>query len=110
MAVDKRASDSAIMLKGATPLRSAAPFAMRVELRKSRGSMFGKIQYGAARILKLERGGARFGYGVVLVSGATADANGTHYFAIELQRNAAGKDHNFAAIRSVYSKKLAARL
>ncbi len=72
----------------------------------------GKIQYGAAECppLKLERGGARFGYGVVLVSRAAADANGTHDFAIELQRNAAGKYHDFAAIRSMDSKKLAAGL
>ena len=46
----------------------------------------------------LERGGAGRGDGMILIAGTTADANGPYYLAIQLQRDAASKNHDFAVV------------
>jgi hypothetical protein len=42
----------------------------------------------------LERGGTGRGDGVILVAGPTAEANRPYYLAIQLQRDAASKNHD----------------
>src|SRR5450432_4323173 len=46
----------------------------------------------------LERGGTCRGDGMILVAGTTADANRSYHLAIQLQRDAASKNHDFAAV------------
>ena len=53
---------------------------------------------------------AGFGYGVILFAGTTADADSAYDFAIFLQRNAAGEDHDFAVVGDVDAEELVARL
>jgi hypothetical protein len=48
--------------------------------------------------LGLECGGTGRGDGMILIAGATADANRTYYLAIQLQRDAAGKNHDSAVV------------
>jgi hypothetical protein len=50
--------------------------------------------------------GAGFRNGVILFARAAAHANGAYHLAFFLDRNAAGKDHNFSIVRSVYAKEL----
>src|SRR5438876_7867432 len=42
----------------------------------------------------LERGGTGRGDGMILIAGTTADANRPYYLAIQLQRDAAGENHD----------------
>jgi hypothetical protein len=35
---------------------------------------------------------------MILIAGTAADANRTYYLAIQLQRNAASKNHDFAVV------------
>src|SRR5260370_3140184 len=58
----------------------------------------------------LESGGAGRGDGMILIAGATADANRADYLAIQLQRDAAGKNHDLAVVRNMNAEELAARL
>src|SRR6202040_397463 len=58
----------------------------------------------------LERCGAGRGDGMILVAGATADANRPDYLAIQLQRDAASKNHDFAGVRNMNAEELAPRL
>ena len=48
--------------------------------------------------LGLECGGTGRGDGMILIAGATADANRTYYLAIQFQRDAAGKNHDSAVV------------
>jgi hypothetical protein len=47
---------------------------------------------------------------VVLISGASADADGPYDFAVFLERDASGEDHHFAVVGGVDAEELAARL
>ena len=58
----------------------------------------------------LERCGTGRGDGMILVAGTTADANRPYYLAIQLQRDAASKNHDFAAVRNMNAEELAPRL
>src|ERR1700676_3376129 len=58
----------------------------------------------------LERGGAGHGDGMILIAGTTTDANRPYYLAIQLQRDAAGKNHDFAVVRNMNAEELAPRL
>jgi hypothetical protein len=46
----------------------------------------------------LERGGTGRGDGMILIAGTTADANRPYYLAIQLERDTAGKNHDFAVV------------
>src|SRR5258708_26972387 len=58
----------------------------------------------------LERWGAGPCDGMTLIAGTTADANRPYYLAIQLQRDAAGKNHDFAIVRNMNAEELASRL
>ena len=47
---------------------------------------------------------------MILVAGTTADANRPDHLAIQLQRDAAGKNHDFAVVRNMNAEELASRL
>lgn len=53
---------------------------------------------------------AGFGYGVILISGPTTDADRTNDFAVSLQWDTAGENHDLAVVRGMDSKELAPRL
>ena len=57
-----------------------------------------------------ERRGAGFRHRVVLVARPAADADGADDFAVALQRNAAGEDHDASVVGGVNAEELAARL
>src|ERR1700687_3398365 len=58
----------------------------------------------------LERGSAGFGDGVVLLAPTTAHADRAHNFSVAFQRNASGKDHDFAIVGDMNAEELSARL
>src|SRR5260370_19525731 len=58
----------------------------------------------------LESDGAGRGDGMILIAGSTADANRADYLAIQLQRDAAGKNHDLAVVGNMNAEELAARL
>src|SRR5258708_36946269 len=47
---------------------------------------------------------------MILVAGATADTNRADYPSIQLQRDAAGKNHNLAVVGNMNAEELASRL
>ena len=47
---------------------------------------------------------------MILIAGATADANRADYLAIPFQRDAAGKNHDLAIVGSMNAEELASRL
>src|SRR6266851_4098545 len=64
-----------------------------------------------------DRGGAQCcrpctgrGDGMILIAGTTADANRPYYLAIQLQGDAASKNHDFAIVRNMNAEELAPRL
>jgi hypothetical protein len=70
------------------------------------------VRHGLVLFLQagLESGGAGHGDGMILIAGTTADANRPYDFALKLQRDAAGKNHDFAVVRNVNAEEFAARL
>ncbi len=61
-------------------------------------------------VFHLKRCSAGFSYGMVLLSRSAADANRADDLAILFQRNAAGKDHDLAAVGCMNPEELLARL
>lgn len=66
------------------------------------------VRDGTATLLNCS--GAGFGDGVILLSGAAADADGANDLAILAQRNSTGEDHDAAVIGDVNAEELIARL
>src|SRR5271165_6006490 len=58
----------------------------------------------------LERSRARFGDGMILLAGPSADANGPDDLTVLLEWNAACEDHDLAVVRGVDTEELAAGL
>src|SRR3984893_5793228 len=58
----------------------------------------------------LDRCGTGRGDDMIPIAGATADANRPYYLAIQLQRNAASKNHDFAVVLNMNAEELASRL
>ena len=56
----------------------------------------------------LKRACAGFRHSVVLIARTATYSDGTHDFAVTLQGNASGEDHDFAIVRGVNPEKLAA--
>ena len=59
---------------------------------------------------ELERGRAGRGDGMILIAGTSADADRPYDLAIQLQRDAATKNHDSAVVLSVNAEELTARL
>src|ERR1700730_5200020 len=58
----------------------------------------------------LDRCGTGRGDDMIPIAGATADANRPYYRAIQLQRDAASRNHDFAVVRNMNAEELAPRL
>src|SRR3954453_2652456 len=58
----------------------------------------------------LERRGACFGDGLILLAQAAADADGSHDFIAAFERNSAGENHHAAVVGSVDAEELVAGL
>src|SRR5205814_1128314 len=68
------------------------------------------LRFGNNGSRVLERRSACRSDGMILIAGTAADTNRTDYLAIQLQWDAAGKNHDLAVVGGVNAEELASRL
>src|SRR4030081_1951149 len=81
-------------------------------LRSRKGSASGALPFfdSLNYLRDLEGCYAGFGYRVILFAGSSADADGADDFAVLLQGDASGEDHDLAVVGGVDAEELVARL
>src|SRR5450631_3138340 len=87
---------------------SMAQQQVRSKAAKIRGSNYRIIRYLPRS--GFSGGNAGFGYGMIVFTGTSADADGAYHLSATLNRNATREDHDLAVVRSVNAKELLTRL